>query len=145
MAKTHGELFLENPDNMRLFQEERSVYKTTELLQQLMETLDISRADLARLLKTSPGWITQLLDEEKNNTIRTIAGAFAVLGFEFTPTCKRIQRRPSSSVATYRMDVDGRSEPGASDLTNRIATIAASSTDAESLQEPLKYAPKIPA
>jgi len=39
----------------------------------------------------SKGWITQLLDGEKNKTIRTVADVFAVLGREFCGFQRPIQ------------------------------------------------------
>jgi transcriptional regulator with XRE-family HTH domain len=68
---------------MRLFQQERAIYEVTELIESVMAELGVTRAELARRLGKSKGWVTQLLDGEANKTIRTVADAFAVLGREF--------------------------------------------------------------
>lgn len=83
MTKTLVERYVEDPDHMRLFQQERAIYETTELLESTMAELGVTRADLAKRLGKSRGWVTQLLDGEANKTIRTIADAFAVLGREY--------------------------------------------------------------
>lgn len=85
------EEFVQNPDNMRLFQQERAIYEVTDLLESLMEEVGISRAELAKKLGKTPGWVTQLMDGERNKTIRTVADAFAVLGHEYHSTSRRIQ------------------------------------------------------
>jgi len=83
MTKTLVEQYVEDPERMRLYQQERAIYEVTELLESLMRELGVSRAELAKRLGKSRGWITQMLDGDANKTIRTIADAFAVLGQEF--------------------------------------------------------------
>ena len=83
MRKTLVEEYVEDPIHMRLFQQERAIYEITELLEEVMRELGISRSDLAKKLGKSKGWVTQLLDGEANKTIRTVADAFAVLGREY--------------------------------------------------------------
>jgi transcriptional regulator with XRE-family HTH domain len=83
MTKTLVEEYVEDPTHMRLFQQERAIYEVTELLELLMTELGVNRAELAKRLGKSRGWVTQLLDGEANKTIRTVADAFAVLGHEY--------------------------------------------------------------
>ncbi len=83
MKKTLVEQYVENPVHMRLFQQERAIYEVTELLENLMRETGVTRTELARRLGRTKGWVTQLLDEEANKTIRTVADAFAVLGREY--------------------------------------------------------------
>jgi transcriptional regulator with XRE-family HTH domain len=83
MTKTLVEKYVEDPEQMRLYQQERAIYEITELIESVMETEGISRATLAKRLGKSKGWITQLLDGEANKTIRTVADVLAVLGQEF--------------------------------------------------------------
>jgi transcriptional regulator with XRE-family HTH domain len=83
MTKTLVEQYVANPSNMRLFQQERAIFEITELLEETMKQQGVSRAELARRLGRSKGWVTQLLDAEANKTVRTVADAFAVLGREF--------------------------------------------------------------
>jgi hypothetical protein len=91
MTKTFVEEFVENPQRMRLYQQERAIYEVTEQLESLMTHLGVSRAELARLLGKSRGWVTQLLDGEANKTIRTVADTFAVLGQEYHSSYHQIK------------------------------------------------------
>jgi transcriptional regulator with XRE-family HTH domain len=91
MNKTLFDEYLESPDNMRCFQQERAIYEVTELIEKLMANLGVTRTQLASKLGQSKAWVTQLLDGEKNKTIRTVADVFAVLGHEFHGSCKPIQ------------------------------------------------------
>lgn len=97
MKKTFVEKYVENPLHMRLFQQERAIYEVTELLESVMGELGVSRAELAKRLGKTRGWVTQLLDGDANKTIRTIADAFAVLGYEFRSSCQPIQVSSASS------------------------------------------------
>src|SRR5438874_10283574 len=91
MTKTLVQQYVEDPAHMRLFQQERAIYEVTELLESLMREMGITRAELAKRLGKSRGWVTQLLDEEANKTIRTVADAFAVLGHEYRSSYRPIQ------------------------------------------------------
>ena len=68
---------------MRVFQQERAIYKTTELIESVMQEKNINRSELARRLGKSKGWVTQLLDQDANKTICTIADVLAVMGREY--------------------------------------------------------------
>ncbi|HBI44130.1 MAG TPA: hypothetical protein DDY78_14950 [Planctomycetales bacterium] len=117
MTKTLVERYVEDPDHMRLFQQERAIYEATELLESTMAELEVTRTDLAKLLGKSKGWITQLLDGESNKTIRTVADAFAVLGREYcsfqrpirignqSPHVASARVTPSAGAST-RQDID---------------------------------------
>ena len=83
MNKTYVEEFVGDPENMRLFLQERSIYEVTAKIEEAMEILGVNRSELAKRLGKTRGWVTQLLDEEANKTIRTVADVFAVLGLEF--------------------------------------------------------------
>jgi transcriptional regulator with XRE-family HTH domain len=83
MTKTLVEQYVEDPIHMRLFQQERAIYEVTELIESVMSELGITRSQLATRLGQTRGWVTQLLDGEKNKTIRTIADVLAVMGREY--------------------------------------------------------------
>jgi transcriptional regulator with XRE-family HTH domain len=83
MSKTLVEKYVEDSEHMRLFQQERSIYEVTAMLESLLEAQGVSRAELAKRLGRTKGWVTQLLDGEANKTIRTIADVCAVLGQEY--------------------------------------------------------------
>ena len=80
MAKTLVEQFVDSPEGMRSFQQEAAIYEITELIEDRLSNLGISRSELAAKLGKTKGWVTQLLDGESNKTIRTVADVFAVLG-----------------------------------------------------------------
>src|SRR5687768_11308399 len=83
MKKTLVEEYVEDKTHMRLFQQERAILEVTQLIESTMDELGVNRTQLAAKLGQSKGWVTQLLDGEKNKTIRTVADVFAVLGREF--------------------------------------------------------------
>jgi len=83
MRKTLVEKYVENPEHMRLFQQERAILEVTDLLESALQDQGVSRSEFAALLGKTKGWVTQLLDGEGNKTIRTVSDAFAVLGQEF--------------------------------------------------------------
>ena len=62
---------------------ERAIVRVTKQLEEAMDEKGITRADLARLMGRSKGWVTQLLDGENNKTIRTVAYVFSVMGAQF--------------------------------------------------------------
>lgn len=83
MKKTLVEKYVEDLEHMRLFQQERSIYEVTAMLEALLEAKGVTRAELAKRLGRTKGWVTQLLDGEANKTIRTVADVCAVLGQEY--------------------------------------------------------------
>lgn len=80
MAKTTAQSFVEKQEGRRLFQQEWSISAVTGLLCKRMHEQGVSRAELARRLEKTPGWVTQLLDGDRNKTVRTLSDAFCVLG-----------------------------------------------------------------
>lgn len=108
MKPTLVEQFVESPENMRLFQQERTILEITELLEDALSAKGISRAEFAAMLGKSKGWVTQLLDGEGNKTLRTIADAFAVLGFEFHGSYQdiAISNHPTSTLYRDTQDAD---------------------------------------
>lgn len=72
--------FVSDPDNMRLFQQEMAVETVTEMLCAIMKEKNVTRTELAKRLGKTRGWVTQLLDGDRNKTLRTIADAFWALG-----------------------------------------------------------------
>jgi plasmid maintenance system antidote protein VapI len=80
---TPAEEYLSDRTNMRLYQQERAIYETTELMEEAIEHSGVTRGELAHRLGRTKGWVTQLLEADANKTIRTVADVFAVLGYEF--------------------------------------------------------------
>ncbi len=90
---------------------ERAIIRVTEQLEEAMDVRGMSRADLARELGRTKGWVTQLLDGENNKTIRTVAYVFAVLGAEMEtgysfPDCARPGHARSKIRVTFDVPVD---------------------------------------
>src|SRR5687767_14347290 len=98
--KTVVEEYVASPEHMRLFQQERAIYEVTELLEALLLESGISRAQFAKRLGKTKGWVTQLLDGDANKTIRTVADACAVLGREFRVSAQPIQISNAPTQAT---------------------------------------------
>jgi len=64
---------------MRLYQQERAILELTELACEIMDESNVSRAELARRMRKTKGYVSQLLDGRANMTIRTIADIFTAL------------------------------------------------------------------
>ncbi len=87
-AKTLIEQLIETADEKKLFAEEMLITECTELICKLMKEKNITRAQLAKKLGKTKGYITQLLNGNANMTLRTIADVFYVLGAEVEFTLK---------------------------------------------------------
>lgn len=71
--KTKHEILMEDPEFRRLLAIEALVAEASEIIARLMADQDVSKADLARKLKKSRAWVTQLLSGRTNMTVRTLA------------------------------------------------------------------------
>ncbi|HUY91353.1 MAG TPA: helix-turn-helix transcriptional regulator [Pirellulales bacterium] len=80
MTQTILEQQHENPEEFRLFQQERLIVAVTELICKVMKQDGVKRIDLAHALGKTKGRISQYLDGEKNLTLRTVADIFTALG-----------------------------------------------------------------
>ncbi len=67
----------------RLLAQERLIFGATEQLVALLELGGVSRTELADRLGRSKPFVTQILSGERNMTLRTLADAAYVLGYEF--------------------------------------------------------------
>lgn len=74
------ELFAQDPESLRLLQQERLILEITNLISDTMEESGFRRADLAKALGRTRGRISQLLDGSENLTLRTIADVFTAMG-----------------------------------------------------------------
>jgi antitoxin component HigA of HigAB toxin-antitoxin module len=73
------EKFVENPENRRIYEQERLLVDATELLSTVMEKTGTKRAELAQRLKKSKAYVTQILRGNQNLTLKTLADAFFAL------------------------------------------------------------------
>jgi len=76
--------FTRDPENLRLFQQERLLFDVTEQMCKSMQEKGVSRSQLAELLGKSKGRISQILDGERNLTLRVVANVFTALGQSLT-------------------------------------------------------------
>lgn len=67
-----------------LVEQEQGILEATELLCKVMESEGVSRAELARRMGKSRGFVTQVLSGKRNMTIRTLSHALYVLGHRVT-------------------------------------------------------------
>jgi transcriptional regulator with XRE-family HTH domain len=85
MTKTAVIQFTEDPEGMRLFQQERLVTEVTELICKTMKDQRIKRSELAERLTKTRGRVSQILNgNERNLTLRTVADIFTALGKTLT-------------------------------------------------------------
>ncbi len=77
--QTTVEQFRENPDNERIYQQERLLVDATELVSAVMETTTTKRGELAERLGRSKAYVTQILRGSQNLTLRTLADVFWAL------------------------------------------------------------------
>jgi transcriptional regulator with XRE-family HTH domain len=91
MKKTYAERFLESPENMRLYQQERAISEITGLIWKALEENDLSQAALAERLGKTKGFVCQILEDGANKTIRTVADVLAALGQELHFETRPIQ------------------------------------------------------
>jgi len=78
-ATTTFEELTDTPEELRLYLQERAIEAVTAMICRLMEKKGVSRSQMADRLGKVPGWITQVLDGEKNKTIRTLSDLLWVL------------------------------------------------------------------
>ncbi len=80
MIQTWVEERTKDPERMKAFQQERLILEVTELIERLMRQQGVSKAQLAKKLGKSKGYITQLLDGRTNMTLRTMSDVLFALG-----------------------------------------------------------------
>jgi transcriptional regulator with XRE-family HTH domain len=126
MAKTTLEEITATAEEMRLYQQERAIEYVTAMIGRLMKAKKVSRTELAKLLGKSPGWITQLLDGEKNKTVRTLSDVLWALGesleFDHKPlptfsASPELQNGYGGAKVTRMVDWQSRGEAPSSDTS----------------------------
>jgi transcriptional regulator with XRE-family HTH domain len=74
--RTVFDQYMENPENRRIFEQERVLVDATELVSQAMEFRGVNRSELATRLNCSKAYITQVLRGRQNLTLKTLADVF---------------------------------------------------------------------
>ena len=103
--KTQHEVLMEDPEFRRLLSIEALVAEASEVIARLMAEQNVSKADLARRLKKSRAWVTQLLSGKANMTVRTLAEVHAGRGSE--APCPAAQLEDGGETGGYRMAAGG--------------------------------------
>lgn len=67
------EKFTSDPNQMRLFQQERAVLHVSDMIHKLMQEKSVTKTQIASKMGTSKAHITQLLSGRANMTLRTIS------------------------------------------------------------------------
>lgn len=80
MSKTLVEQFTSSDEGMKLFQQEKLILEFTEMICSLMNESHMSRSELADKLGTSQSHITQVLDGNRNMTLKTASDLAWALG-----------------------------------------------------------------
>jgi len=81
---TYQEFEESSPKARRLLREEELILQVQEELLRAMDEAKLTKADLARRLERSKGFVSQLLSGGRNLTVRTIADVADALGFQPT-------------------------------------------------------------
>lgn len=74
---------LANPEVRRVYEEEVLFGEATDTIEALLESLEISRSELARRLRVSKGRVSQIMSGAENLTLRTLAAVGWALGVRF--------------------------------------------------------------
>lgn len=67
------EQFISTPGNDRIYEQERLLVEATELIANVMEMTQTRRNELAHRLGRSKAYVTQILQGNKNLTLKTVA------------------------------------------------------------------------
>ena len=102
----------------RLLRQERLILEVTEALAGALEDSGVTRAELARRLERTPGFVTQVLGGGRNLTLRTIADIAAALSLQPSfsladAAASDCQPRPARQPARRRDEVQGDAARGA--------------------------------
>lgn len=101
-AFTDYELFeVSSIKNRRLLRQEELILEVAETISQAMEREGVTKAELARRLGKTKGFVSQILAGGRNLTLRTIADVTDALGYKISiQALPREEVRESESVVT---------------------------------------------
>ena len=78
-TRTMFEQYMENPENRRIFEQERVLVDAVELASTVMEYRGVTRSELAKRLDCTKAYVTQVLRGNQNLTLKTLADVFHAL------------------------------------------------------------------
>jgi transcriptional regulator with XRE-family HTH domain len=76
----------------KLYLEELLILNIANIVSELMEKQKITKADLARHIGCSKGYITQVLDGTKNLTLKTVSNLLFELGYSLSVTTNPVKK-----------------------------------------------------
>jgi transcriptional regulator with XRE-family HTH domain len=91
VVQTLSQQIAATEEGKRLLQQEDAILDVTELICEIMAETGVSRSELARRLRTTRGYVTQLLDGRANMTIRKVADIFFALKSKIRFSCERAE------------------------------------------------------
>jgi transcriptional regulator with XRE-family HTH domain len=140
--KTQHEVLMEDPEFRRLLSVETLAAEASELISKLMAEQNVSKAGLARRLKKSRAWVTQLLSGKANMTVRTLAEVVFALDAEVKlqaqPPSRKMAGKPLSTgwqPVVFKMDKYLLDSPMASEDLFRLQNDHLTSTQEELASE----------
>jgi transcriptional regulator with XRE-family HTH domain len=80
-TKSKLDELLADEENRRDFVKQELAFAATELISELMEKEEVSKADLAKRIGKSRAYVTQLLSGARNMTMHTLADLSFALGY----------------------------------------------------------------
>ena len=102
------EQFIEKPENRRIYEQERLLVDTTELLSRVMEVTGIKRAELAGKIQRSKAYITQILRGDQNLTLKTLSDVFFALNYRLVVLAEPFSGSGHVSALLLPHKADGR-------------------------------------
>lgn len=109
-SMTEVERFTSEPENMRLYQQERVILETSDLISDLLDRTGITKAELAERLGRSKSYVTQLLNGRANMTLRTISDVMWALDSNLEISAAPLSIH-SSGTADMQDVIDGQAIP----------------------------------
>lgn len=83
---------MEDPEYRRLFQQEKLLLEAQATIVDAMEAAGVSRAELARRMDVTRGYITQVLNGRNNPTLRSFADFLTALDVEAILSSRELTR-----------------------------------------------------
>lgn len=96
-ARTLTDKLTSTSEGLRMYQQERTILAVTEMLCEIMEQQNVSRAELAARLGKTKGFISQVLDGTANMTMRTMSDILTELGHQMEPTAAPLSSKSASA------------------------------------------------
>ncbi len=112
----YGDIFLKemkDSEFTKSLRQEKLILQLQEEICKLMESNKVSRIELANRLGRSKGFVTQILNNGRNLTLRTIADVFWALDAEITINVKPEEKRTSVTIIEFPLLYQTREEKNA--------------------------------